>query len=54
MDFHVIPPHGEAVLILSTDDRGRIVTPLPVGGGSSSGVFEAESEDASRSEAAQR
>lgn len=29
MDFHVIPPYGEAVLILSTDDQGRIVTPLP-------------------------
>lgn len=30
MDFHAIPSYGEAVHILSTDDRGRIVTPLPV------------------------
>jgi hypothetical protein len=28
MDFHVITPVGEAH-ILSTDDDGRILTPLP-------------------------
>lgn len=36
MDFHLIPPHGEAVLIVSTDGQGRIVTPLQMDGANSS------------------